>query len=654
MGNLQKIQTDFGWGEISPQMLARIDLAQYHKATKTMVNAFPLTTGGCTRRAGTRYLAEVYNSNQKARLIPFEYSTDNSYMLVFNGGKIEFLKNGVFIKNGQYNYQLNHTYAESELAEITYTQIGNSMFLAHQNHPPRQLQKITDTSWTLTDIVFTCRATTDVSYENAYISFKILGGATKFVVGDKFTFSNYSGTITNVVKTGTGNGDLAQPTAMPGAPDESWTVQCVYTDSTRQLWSVVGSIHTSPVLTWRAGSYPAAIGFSDQRLWLGGTREFPQTLWATKIGSYFDLTLGSADSDALSFTMSGDNNDQLKHLPVARRLLPMTAAGEYSIAGGVNGTITPSVAKIQSQTRHGSSNVRPVQIGGEVVFVERSGKKLRAISYSVTEDANVAKDITLFADHVVSSGIKDMCFAQDPHYVAWLTRNDGIALTLTLDRTYADVIGWARHITQGKFENTASIKNYDSTDVYFIVQRTINGVSKRFIERLDYDDNWTDASLTVALPVGTKGTTFTGLSHLEGMTVDITADGAFHPTRVVTGGTITLEYPANTVRVGLHYDTVIEILHPEFADPNSTVQGRRLSVYEAIFRFKDTINCKVNGYQVPFRTTAVGLDHVIEPFTGDKKVGVIGWRSPMALKIEQVTPMPFTLLGVIMKVAINE
>lgn len=653
MGNLVKIQSDFSWGEVSPQMHKRVDLSQYHKATKTMENAFPLVTGGCTRRAGTKYLAEVYNSNQKARLIPFEYSTTIAYMLILNGGKIEFLKNGLFVKSGAYNYQLNHTYTEDELKDITYTQIGNSIFFAHQNHPPRQLQRITDTSWTLTDAVFTCRAVTDYSYENAYISFKISGSGTKFVVNDKFNFSVTSGMITGQTYTGTGNGSIAPVAVVGAAPDEAWEVKCVYTDSTRQLWSVVGSIHTNPVLTWRAGSYPAAIGSAEQRLWLGGTREFPQTLWATKIGSYFDMTLGSADADALSFTMSGDNYDQVRHLPAARRLLPITSAGEYSIASGVNGTVTPTSAKIQSQTKHGANHVRPIQIGGEVVFVQRNGKKLRAISYSVQEDANVAKDITLFADHISEVGIKDMCFAADPHYVAWLTRNDGVALVLTLNREY-ETVGWARQTTQGNFENVASIKNEDSTDVYFIAQRTINGVSKRFIERLDYDDNWSDASLSVSLTPGTKGTTFTGLSHLEGMQVDITADGAFHPVRTVTGGTITLEYPANTVRVGLHYDTVIEILHPEFFDVNSTVQGRKMSVYELICSFKDTVNCKVNGYQVPFRTNAVGLDHVIAPFTGDKKVGVVGWRSPTALRIEQSTPMPFTLLAIVMKVAINE
>lgn len=658
MPNMQKILTDFSWGEISPLLLARVDLPQYNRATKTMLNAYPLITGACTRRPGTSYLAEVYNSNQKARLIPYIYSTDISYLLIFNGGKIEFLKNGQFLKDGEYNYQLDHDYLESELDEITFAQTGNSIFLAHPNHPPKQLQRLTDTSWNLAPINFKCNATTDYWYENYAISFKLLAGSIAFVVGDKYTFNVAAGTITGLTFTpasgSTANGAIAQVSATAIAPNESWTVTCVYADSSKQLWSVVGTVSGNTVSTWRTGSYPAAIAFYDQRLWFGGSSDYPQSIWASKIGSQNDLTLGAADSDALSFTIASNNFDQVRHLVAARSLLPLTYAGEFSMAGGANGTITPSAVKIQAQTPHGCATVKPVTIAHEVVFIQRDGKKARAISYSINTDSNVAPDITLFAEHITGPGLNDMCFAQDPHFIAWATRKDGALVSLTLARDY-ETIGWARHSTEGYFENVAKIPNAGADEVYFVVKRNINGVTKRFIEKLDYNGVWSDASLSVSQPVGVKSLSFTGLDHLEGLSVDVTADGAFHPPVTVTGGSITLQYPVNTVSVGLHYDTVIEILHPEFSgDPNSTTQGRKLSTYEGIFRFKDTVNCRINGYQVPFRTTTDGTDHVIAPFTGDKKVSLTGWRSPNNLKIEQVTPMPFTLLGVIIKAAINE
>lgn len=655
MANLQRIQTDFSWGEISPILLSRVDLNQYNKATKTMENAYTFIQGGATRRPGTKYLGEVYNSNQKVRLIPFVYDMDNSFLLIFNGGKIEFMRNGAFIKAGAYNYQLTSPYAESELAQITFAQTGNTLFLAHPNHPPRSLQRITDTSWNLATIGFTCRAKTDYWYENYAISFKIISSSTAFKSGDHFNFSVSAGTITGLSFTGVGNGSMVQISATSLAPNEAWTVTCTYADSTTQLWTVSGSASGTPCATWRTGNYPAAVAFYDQRLWLAGTNDYPQTIWGSKIGSFYDFTLGSADSDALSFTIASNNYDGIRHLICARQLLPLTYSGEFSMAGAANGTITPSSVKLLPQTFHGSSAVKPIRIGQEVVFVQRDGKKARAISYSVTEDANIAPDITIFAEHITGSGLSDMAFAQDPHFIAWCVRADGTLLSLTLARDY-ETTSWARHTTDGYFENVTAYPSSTTDDVYFIVKRTINGVTKRFIEKLDYVSGvYSDSSLTYTVPSNGTATTFTGFGYLEGKTVDVVADGLVHPQVTVSGGSITLQYPAKTIKVGLHYNTVIALLHPELGnDSNSSVQGRKLSIIKAILRFKDTVNCTVNGYQVPFRKNTDGLDDVIPPFTGDKEISCTGWTSPNNLQIKQTTPMPFTLLGVILKVAVND
>lgn len=654
MANQQRIQTDFSWGEISPALLARVDIAQYSKATKTMKNAYPMLTGGCTRRPGTTYLGELYNSNQKARLIPYVYDQNNSFLLIFNGGKIEFLKNGAFITSGASNYQLNHPYTEAELPEVNYAQAGNTIFFTHPNHKPQKLQRITDLSWTLTDAQFNCYALTDYWYENFALTFKILAGATAFTVGSYYTITIAGGVVTGTTFTGTGTGVIAQVAATPFAVNEVWTVTCIYSDSTLQKWTVTGSVSGTVVATWRTGSYPAAVAFAEQRLWFGGSPEYPQSLWASSIRSIYDFSLGANDADAMALTIASNNFDRIKHIVVARGLLPLTFAGEFSVTGGTNGAITPSSIRIQPQTFHGTSSVRPIRVAQEVLFVQRDGKKLRAISYSMAEDANVAPEISLFADHITGTGINDMCFAQDPHFIAWMTRTDGTLISLTLARDY-DTIGWAQHETDGKFENVASIPNANLDEVYLISKRTINGVTKRFIERLDYNSTWTDASSSTTLGVGVKSTTWSGLGYLEGKTVDVVADGVVHPPVVVTGGAITLQTAVNSIKVGLHYDTVIELLHPEFSsDPSQTIAGRKISIYEAIFRFKDTMNCKINGFNVPFRRTTNLLDTAVEPFTGDKTVATAGWRAPNNLKIEQITPQPFTLLGVIMKVAVND
>ena len=190
-------------------------------------------------------------------------------------------------------------------------------------------------------------------------------------------------------------------------------------------------------------------------------------------------------------------------------------------------------------------------------------------------------------------------------------------------------------------------------DVYFIVKRTINGVTKRFVEIFDYTDIDTTYADAAVFYLGAATSTITGLTHLEGMTVSVIADGVVHPDVVVSSGTITLQYPASNVIVGLGYTTTVELLNPEFGDMNSSSQGRQISIQEVVLRFKDTINCKVGGVVLPFRTNTMGLDSAIPPYTGDISLNRIGWRKTDNVVITSDTPTPFTLLGVITKGAVN-
>mgnify|MGYP003643098504 FL=1 len=81
MTNTVHIQTNFTAGEISPRLFGRIDLAKYNNGAKVIENAIVQTHGGLTRRAGTRFADEVKNSARPPRLVEFQYSTEQSYVL---------------------------------------------------------------------------------------------------------------------------------------------------------------------------------------------------------------------------------------------------------------------------------------------------------------------------------------------------------------------------------------------------------------------------------------------------------------------------------------------------------------------------------------------------------------------------------------------
>lgn len=647
MSKIYNIKTNFSAGELSPRLLARVDLEQYSNGCKTILNAYPLQHGGAKRRPGTLVVGEVFDSTEPAKYIPYVYSKDESYLVVINGGRIEFATKGAFILNGGPRYYISSPYTAAQLADIRYTQVGLDVYITHPSHPPKILKSTSPTNWTLTDVDFTYNAVTDYWYDNSDVSFKILGGTTKFEVGDSFTWLNPATTATpgggNV-----GNGEVYGIAYTSLAVVETWTITCTYADDSRQEWTVTGSISGKKIAKWTTTSYPTAVGSFEQRLWFGGTLLQPQTVWGSKIGQPSILTLGTNSDDAVEFAMASDRYDKINHLPAGRYLLSLTYGSESSIVGGTTG-ITPSAVNITQHTAHGSNDVAPVRIGQEFIFFTRGGSKARAISYSFAEDVNVAPDITLLADHISDSptnGFVDACFASDPDYIAWIVRSDGVLVSLAHNRDTGNT-GWARHTTDGLFENIASIPNGTVDDVYMTVLRNINSTARRYVEMFDYSQEINTDS-TVVLTGSQQTVWNTGLDHLEGETVDIVADNNVHPERTVTGGSITLEYAADTIEVGLHYDTTIELQHPQLALNDGTTQGRMISINEITLRLENTIGVTVEGETVAFRIFGDTFDTAIEPYTGDIRVHSLGWSADKTVKIEQKIPRPFTLLGVIL------
>ena len=652
MARTATIQTNFTAGETSPRLLARVDLDAYKNACKTLTNGLPFYHGGVKRRPGTVWVEEVKDSTQPVRMIPFIYSRTQSYLAVFNDSYIQFIKNGEFIESSPgTRYQIAHTYTDDELNEIRFAQFGNTVYITHPLHPPAKLTRTTDTSWSLANVAFIHRAITDQWFENSFVRFKIISGSTPFLAGDDFTVVVASGVAGTPTPTGTGNGVMVI-SALAGAPNETWTVECVYADLLRQEWTVTGSVSGSPVHTFSTNNYPTAICFYQQRLWLAGTPAEPQQIWASAVNDFTNLTVGVSDTDGILLQLASSSNDLILHLAAgSSNLLVMTYANEFAL-GATSDVYTPSSMIARPQTSHGANLVNPLRIGHDVVFCQRDGRRIRSMAYDIEKSANTARDLTVVSEHITEGGVIEMAFQQDPDFVVWMVLNDGTFLSLTyLDEQ--EVVAWAKHTTDGLVENVCTIPESNSDKTYLVVQREIDGVDVRYIEWIDYElDAQTDCAIFGYNAVATD--TWAGLDHLEGMTVSVIADESVHPDVVVTGGSITLQYDANNVEIGLPYTTTIELLHPNPDVTGGTAQGRQTSIHEVILRLQNTVGCRVNGVDQSFLSIGDPLDTPPPLFTGDKKVTLTGWRSPNNILIEQTLPRPFTLLGVILKLTVND
>lgn len=398
--------------------------------------------------------------------------------------------------------------------------------------------------------------------------------------------------------------------------------------------------------------YPRTVSLHEQRLVAAGSPGYPQTVWMSRIGESLNFELGTRDDDAMSFTISSDQINPIAHVCQVRALLALTYGGEFTMAGGVEKPITPTNIQVKNQSVYGCNSVRPVRIGNELYFVQRANRKLRALAYKFETDAYGAPDLSVLAEHMTESGIVDMAYQQEPESIIWMVRANGGMATLTIDRDQ-DVVGWARQITDGAYESVATIPVGDGEEVWTVVNRTIQGATKRYIERMDADLA-TDCAIEGTSVGGAA--TWTGLGHLEGKAVDILADGVVMPRSIVTSGEIVLPRAANAVQIGLPYTSVIELMTPELASGVGSAQGNSMRVAEITVRFLETTGAVVNGQVLPFRRFGEGvLDSAPPIFTGDLRVENLGWERGRAdVVISQPQPLPFHVLCVIKKLTVND
>lgn len=412
-------------------------------------------------------------------------------------------------------------------------------------------------------------------------------------------------------------------------------------------WSLEGSVWGDPYGWPRCGT------LFEQRLWLAGSPGFPQGVWGSVIGEYFDFSLGALDDEAMAYTLASGELNPIMHLANSSGLVALTTGGEFSIRGGQDRALTPTNIKVTDQSNYGCSAVAPERIGSEIFFIQRAHRKVRALSLNQYDgEQYVAPDMAVLAEHVTESGIADMTYQQEPESLLWLVRNDGQLAVLTADRDQ-EVFAWSRQSTQGNFEAIESVPTPEGDRVFAVVARTIGGQTVRYIEMLD-PELLTDSAITGHSGAGAS--TWSGLSHLEGRSVNVKADGIVQPDQVVTSGSITLDRAAHDVEIGLNYITEVLTLTPEFMGQTGSAQGHQLSIHEVKVRLHETIGCAVNLQTLPFRKFGDSvLDQAPVPFSGDKRAGNLGWGDGLAQTlIQQRQPYPFHLLSVVMKLSANE
>ena len=671
-------------------------------------------------------------------------------------------------------YEIPSPYLEAELFDIHYVQSADVMTIVHPSHAPRELRRLGATQWELKEINFgsPIASPTGVSV-SAYIPSSSSTNtdtyeAHEYVVTaigsnliDESSQSSSGSANNNIFVTGAKN--TVSWNAVTGAARyRVYKEQAgVYgflgeTTSTSIVdaniapdFSRTPPVYDNPFPS--SDNYPGAVSYFEQRRVFAGTNNDPQTIYMTKSGTESNMSFGIPirDDDRIKFRVAAREANTIRHIVPLTQLLLLTGSAEWRIASVNSDAITPSSISVKPQSYVGANNAQPVIVNNSMVYAAARGGHVRELGYNWQANGFITGDLSLRAPHLFDNfTVVDMALAKAPLPIVWMTSSNGKLLGFTYVPEQ-QVGAWHQHDTDGTFESVASVSEGNDDVVYCVIKRTIEGVQKKYIERMgtrlyatQRDSFFVDAgatyngintntgqnvtisggtnytrgesvtitanynlfnappstndigdaivlvdgtnyyrcnitsttSQTVAtvkldkdLPANLRNTGITtyevarnvisGITWLEGKTVSILADGAVHPQKVVSSGSITLDRASSIVHVGLPYESDLQTL-PLALQAEAFGQGRVKNLNHVWVRVLESSGI----FAGPSADKLVeAKQRTTEPYgsppnlkTEDIKIMLTPtWQDNGQLFVRQSDPLPLTIVGLTLEVAIG-
>ena len=218
--------------------------------------------------------------------------------------------------------------------------------------------------------------------------------------------------------------------------------------------------------------YPGAVELFQQRIWFGRTNDLLRDVLASRSGSLssFATSTVAVDDDPIVQTIVARSVQEVRYFVPLRNLVILTSDGEWGFDTGDAGALTPNSGLV-SQSHWGARRVKPTIVGDSAIFVDRTGRSVRDLSYALENDGFSSSDISIFAKHFFEGReVVDMCYAQNPLQVLFCVMSDGRALTCTYVRDQ-QIFAWAEHDTGGYITSCCAINEDNQDNIYVIVQR---------------------------------------------------------------------------------------------------------------------------------------------------------------------------------------
>lgn len=608
MSRIIQIQNDFTSGELDPKLRARTDIDQYQSGLTTARNVSIQPQGGAKRRDGTKFVAELDSGAGTAvRMVPFEFSVSDSYMLVFTPGKMYVFKDGTqitAINGGANDYLAVASLTSAIVPQMNWVQSADTVIVVHEDLPPLKIVRgATDADWTASTIDFdhiplyafeldvhspqftitpsatvgnititASAVTTDTGTAQAGSSNTItLKAASSFTLDDE-----PNGMFIEITA-GTGSGQkrhvedyvgstkvLTVYPAWDTAPDGtsqykieafsdaavgeyavadngfgraryvefvSATVMKAYVEIpffdtsgiTKGNWN---SEHGYEEVWSSTRGWPRSVTFHEGRLYFGGSKGRPSTLWGSRVSDFFNFDPGEALDDAgVEATLDTGTFNAIVDIYSGRHLQVFTTGAEFYVPQALDEPITPSNMIVKQQTAFGMKpGIRLQNVDGSTLFIQRQGKSLQEFIYSDTVQAYTSAKISLLSSHLLKSpgemAVRVSTGTDEGDRLLIVNDDDGSIACYTLLRSQ-NVIAPSEWTTNGSFLNIG----VDVDDIYTVVKRTVQPYATATITVTDAT-NIADGETIVLTDNAGTSTTFTAVTGTPATDLEFQVGGA--------------------------------------------------------------------------------------------------------------------------------
>lgn len=735
MSRIIQIQNDFTSGELDPKLRARTDISQYKSGLTTARNVSIQPQGGAKRRDGTKYVATLDSGAANAvRMVSFEFSISDSYMLVFTPGKMYVFKDGAQVTNinGSGNdFLAVASLTASILPEMNWVQSADTVIVVHEDLPPTKIVRgASDSSWTASTIAFdhipqftfvvdihspqftitpsavsgnititASSVTTDTGTAQA-------GGTDTITLksSSSFTVDDQPNGMYIELTSGTGSGQKRHIEDYVGSTkvatvNAAWDTQPDATthyaikafnsaavgdyasvatgfgraryveyvsDTVMKAFVDVPFFDTDAIVAgdWNSEhgyedvwsstrGYPRSVTFHEGRLFFGGTKSRPSTLFGSRVSDFFNFNPGEAlADDGVEATLDTGTFNAIIDIFSGRNLQVFTSGAEFFVPQTLDEPITPSNLIVKQQTAFGMKpGIRLQNVDGSTLFIQRQGKSLQEFVFDDSVQAYTSAKISLLSSHLLKSpeemAVRVSTSTDEGDRLLIVNGTDGSIACYTLLRSQ-NVIAPSEWTTDGEFLNIG----VDVDSIYVVVKRTINSAAAYYVELFD------DTVLLDSAKTGGAASSVT-MAHLNGESVKIIRDGVVEPDQTVPASPHTVTFATaatSSHQVGLNFTPEIKTLPVEPNLPSGSLKGFKKRIFEVNAELFETQALTINGKLVPFRNFGASvLDSSVEEFTGIKtQNGILGYTYEGQVTIGQTVPLKMTLLGIDYKVSAGQ